>query len=189
MSDDNGTGSGRQSEHYRSWREPQVSLVVAMAENRIIGRAGALPWRMPSDLKTFRRLTLGKPVVMGRKTFQSIGRPLDGRTNIVVTRDAGFRADGVIVVASLDAALATAARSATGDGADIMVIGGAEIYRASLPLADRIYLTVVHAAPPGDTSFPELDASWREVSREPLPRSPKDEYAATLTILERRQHG
>jgi dihydrofolate reductase len=146
-----------------------------------------LPWRLSADLKRFRRLTMGKPLIMGRKTFQSIGGPLDGRDNIVITRNAGFRPPGAIAVPSLEAALTLAREYAELRGADeIMVIGGAEVYRALLPFADRIYLTRVHAAPEGDTLFPELAwENWREVSREPLPRGPGEEHAATLLVFDR----
>lgn len=165
-----------------------LSLVVAVAENGVIGHRGALPWRMPSDLRTFRRLTLGKPVVMGRRTFQSIGRPLDGRDNIVVTRDAAFHAAGVRVAATLEDAIDVAHACARERGADeIAIIGGGEIYRAALALADRIYLTRVHAAPEGDATFPELNpATWHEASRTALARDARDDHAATLVVLERR---
>jgi dihydrofolate reductase len=161
--------------------------VVAVAENGVIGRGGSLPWRQPSDLRTFRRLTMGKPVIMGRRTYQSIGKPLDGRDNIVVTRDASFAASGITAVPSLDAALQVARAGAHQRAVDeVMIIGGAEIYAASLPIADRIYLSRVHATVAGDTVFPALDpADWREVSREPIPPDPRDEYSATLLIFER----
>lgn len=164
-----------------------VVLVVAVAENGVIGRDGKLPWRIPSDLKTFRRMTMGKPVVMGRKTYQSIGKPLDGRDNIVVTRDPSFAADGVSVMSSLEEALMLAKGLARTRGVDeVMVIGGAEIFSAALPFAQRIYWTEIHAAPEGDIRFARPDpAVWREVRREPLPRGEKDEFAATLTVLER----
>jgi dihydrofolate reductase len=164
-----------------------ITLVVAAADNGVIGRGGRLPWRIPSDLKTFRRLTLGKPIIMGRKTYQSIGRPLDRRDNIVVTRDPAFRAPQVTVATSLGAAVDKARALAVAKGVDeIMVIGGAEIFCQALPLADRIYLTRVHAAPEGDAQFPSLaPGEWREVSREPLPRDARDEHACTLLILQR----
>lgn len=169
--------------------EPRLSIAVAMAANRIIGAKGGLPWRLPSDLKTFRRLTMGKPVVMGRKTFASIGKPLDGRDNIVVTRDAAFAAPGVIVCSSIAAAVAEARRCARSRAVDeVMVIGGAEIYAALLPEVDRIYLTEVDARPDGDATFPDLDASqWVETSREPLSRTPRDDHDATLVVLDRRR--
>jgi dihydrofolate reductase len=164
-----------------------ITLVVAVAENGVIGRDGGLPWRLSSDLKTFRRLTMGKPLIMGRRTFQSLKKPLDGRDNIVVTRDDGFRPDGAIVVPSFEAALARAKDCAKARGTDeIMVIGGADIFAASLPLAGRIYKTEVHGRPEGDTLMPEVDwKAWREVSREALPRGPHDNYGATLVRLER----
>ncbi len=167
---------------------PLVALVVAVAENGIIGRNGDLPWRLSTDLRLFRRLTMGKPIVMGRRTWQSLKkRPLDGRPNIVVTRDASFEAPGAHVCGSLDGALALAGDLAGSCGAEeIAVIGGAELYAAALPFADRIYLTIVHAEPEGDTLFPVLSArDWRETARETLPQGPNDEHAATLTILER----
>ena len=165
----------------------KISLVVAVAENGIIGRNGALPWYVPSDLKTFRRLTMGKPVIMGRKTYTSIGKPLPGRDNIVVTRDAGFSAAGTFRAASIDEALDIGRSKAAERGVDeIMVIGGAEIFALVLSLADRIYLTRIHARPDGDVTFPEPDQRiWREVSRSPLTPDPRDDAVATLLILER----
>jgi dihydrofolate reductase len=162
-----------------------VSIIVAAAENGVIGRNGQMPWRIPSDLKTFRRLTLGKPVIMGRKTYASIGKPLDGRLNIVVSRDAHFAAPGAVVVPSLAAAIEHA-RAHAATAPEIMVIGGAEIYAAALPLANRIYLTCVHAQPGGDARFqvPQGDG-WTQVSSMPLPRSDQDEFACTLIVLER----
>lgn len=144
-----------------------VSAIVAMSRNRVIGRAGGLPWRLPEDLKFFKRTTLGKPVVMGRKTYVSIGRPLPGRPNIVVTRDSGFRAEGVTVTHDIDAALAAAKTQALTIGAaEIMVIGGAEIYAQALPRTDRIYLTEIAAEIEGDAVFPALEPrAWREAAR------------------------
>lgn len=166
-----------------------MSFIVAVAENGVIGRDGQLPWRLSSDLKLFRRLTMGKPMIMGRKTWESLGRPLDGRDNIVVTREPGFRADGALVAASPQAALALAETCASRRGVnEVMVIGGAGVFAALLADADRIYWTEVHASVAGDVSFPEFDAaSWREVSREALPQGEKDQYAATLRVLERVQ--
>lgn len=167
--------------------ELKISLIVAVAENGVIGRGGALPWHVPSDLKTFRRITMGRPVIMGRKTYASIGKPLPGRDNIVVTRDAGFSAAGTNRAASIDEALDIARHKAAERGVDeIMVIGGAEIFALTLPLADRIYLTRIHAQPDGDVTFPEPDPSiWREVTRAPVAPDPRDDAAATLQILER----
>jgi dihydrofolate reductase len=166
----------------------KISLIVAVAENGVIGRDGGLPWRLSSDLKTFRRLTMGKPIIMGRRTFQSIGKPLDGRDNIVVTRDPSFEVQGVSTCDSVRDALTLARVLAATRGADeIMVIGGAGVYQAVLNVADRIYLTRIHATPEGDRYFPPLDARiWLEVSHEALPKGPRDEFASTLLVYERR---
>src|SRR6516225_359380 len=150
---------------------PLISLIVAMAQNGVIGRDNSLPWRLPGDLKRFRAFTLGKPILMGRKTFESIGRPLPERTNLVLTRDRGWFAHGVIVVHSLLEALVQA-----GASAELVAIGGAEIYRLLLPLARRIYLTHVHADVPGDITFPAFDpAQWDDVE---LHTQPADERHA-----------
>lgn len=164
-----------------------VSLVVAVAENGVIGRNGGLPWRNPSELKTFRRLTMGKPVVMGRKTFQSLPKVLDGRDNIIVTSDADFSGPGAHVVTSLADALGLGAEFARDRGVDeVCVIGGAMIFRDALPLAGRIYWTEVHGHPEGDVVFPQFDRTqWREISHEALQRGERDEFAWTLRILER----
>lgn len=139
--------------------------VVARADNGMIGAGGALPWRLPADLARFKALTIGKPVLMGRRTFASIGRALPGRTNLVLTRDPAWAADGVRAVSSLEAAI-----DAAGDAPEMMVIGGAEIYALALARLARIELTEVHASPPGDTSLPEFDgAAWREIGREEHP--------------------
>lgn len=140
-----------------------VALIVAVARNGVIGRDNTLPWRLPADLKHFKATTLGKPIVMGRKTFESLGKPLPGRTNIVITRDVKFSADGTVVVHSLEAALQAADEVARRDGAtDIMVIGGAQIYKEALPLAQTLYYTRVELdVVDGDAFFPELDsAQW-----------------------------
>ncbi|MGE5267215.1 MAG: dihydrofolate reductase [Deltaproteobacteria bacterium] len=165
-----------------------TSLIVAVARNGVIGRQGKLPWRVSSDLKTFRRLTMGKPIVMGRKTFQSIGRPLDGRDNIVVTRDPGFEVEGVSIFPSIAEALVLARALARTNGTDeVMVIGGADIFAATVGEAQRVYWTEIDGEPDGDVFFPALDPGvWQEVSAEPLPRGPKDEYDAVLKIYERR---
>ncbi|ODN70722.1 dihydrofolate reductase [Methylobrevis pamukkalensis] len=166
--------------------EPILSLVVAVAANGVIGADGDMPWKLSSDLKRFRRLTMGKPVVMGRKTFASIGRPLDGRTNIVVTRDDGFRPEGATVVSDLAAALAAARLSPGGDG-EIMVIGGGTIYGQLIGDADRLYVTHVDAAPAGDTRFPAIDPDvWAVVSEEPIPRTERDSAEARFVVYERR---
>jgi len=146
----------------------RIALIVAMADNRVIGRDGDLPWRIPADLKHFKATTMGKPIVMGRKTFESIGKPLPGRANIVVTRGNAPFPDSVDVAGDIDAALAIAQKRAEESGADeIMIIGGATLYAATLPYADRLYLTEVHATVEGDTCFPAFDRDeWREVERE-----------------------
>jgi dihydrofolate reductase len=166
----------------------RIAFVVAIAENGVIGRNGQLPWRLPSDLKRFRALTLGKPIVMGRKTYESIGKPLDGRDNIVVTRQQDFRPAGVQVAGSLAEALALGRRLAADRGAEeVAIIGGADIFAAALAEADRIYLTLVHGAPEGDVhmALPEPER-WLEVSREPMPRTPQDQFAADFIVLDRK---
>ena len=157
-----------------------VALVAAVAANGVIGRDGDLPWRIPEDLRHFKAVTLGKPVIMGRRTWQSIGRPLPGRRNIVVTRDAGFVAAGVETAASLDAALAM-----VGDVAEAMVIGGGEIYAQALPRAGRLYLTEIHEDAEGDVHFPPVDrAAWRETARDDRPAG-GDAPAFSFVTLER----
>ena len=167
--------------------EARIALVVAVAENGIIGRGGKLPWKLPSDLRCFRKLTLGKPMIMGRKTYESIGRPLDGRDTIVVTRRPDFAAPGVHVAASLEEAIALAQSLAARRGADeVMVIGGENIFRLALPRAQRIYLTLVHGTPAGDTRFTIPDAAtWRETAREAMRQGPGDEYPADFIVLDR----
>jgi dihydrofolate reductase len=162
---------------------PIVSLVVAVSRNGVIGRDGGLPWHISSDLKRFKEITLGKPVIMGRKTWESLPRrPLPGRLNIVISRREGFLGDGAVVVKTAEAALAAGAGAA-----EICVIGGGEIYRLFLDRADRIYLTKVDLSVEGDTRFPELDsATWEEVAKEVHPQGPKDSAGFTLRTLERR---
>jgi dihydrofolate reductase len=168
-------------------RQARIALVVAAARNGVIGRDGQLPWHLPTDLKRFRKITLGKPMIMGRKTYDSIGRPLDGRDTIVVTRQVGFRPNGVHATGSIEEALALGHRLAEARGADeVAVIGGAEIFRQTLTRADRIYLTLVRAEPPGDTRFATPDpAIWRETAREPMVRGPDDEFPAEFIVLDR----
>ncbi len=165
----------------------RITIIVAASANDVIGNAGALPWRLSSDLKRFREMTMGKPVIMGRKTFQSLPKPLDGRDNIVITRDSGFRPQGAEAVPSLAAALALARSHAERRGTDeVMVIGGGEIYAAALPSADRVHLTRVHATIEGDAHFPQLDpAAWRLTGEQRLERGPKDDHDATLLTYER----
>jgi dihydrofolate reductase len=163
---------------------PRLSLIVARADNGVIGRDNDLPWRLPADLKHFKRLTVGKPIIMGRKTFESIGKPLPGRHNIVVTRNAAWQAQGVTVVPNLAEAIAAAGFTPGARPEEIMVIGGAEIYAQALLFADRIYLTEVHAAPEGDTHFPALDDRWHETARETHPPQ-GDQPGYSFVTLER----
>lgn len=167
-----------------------TALVVAVAENGLIGRAGDLPWRMPSDLKLFRKLTLGKPMIMGRRTYNSIGKPLDGRDTIVLTRTVPDFPDQVLVAADYDEAVQIAERcAAKREAREIAVIGGRQLFEHALVNAGRIYLTRIHAAPAGDVFFPRLNgADWRELSRTPLDTGPNDDHEATFIVLERRTH-
>lgn len=164
-----------------------ISLVVAIAENGIIGREGGLPWRLSTDMKLFKAITMGHPVVMGRKTWESFPKkgPLPGRTNIVITRDPGYRVEGAVVVGSLDEALAVAADSAGGD--EICVIGGGQIYAAVMNRADRLHVTHIPASIDGDTRFPPIDRqTWYSVHEEMLPAGEKDDFATRYVIYERR---
>ena len=162
----------------------RLSIIAAVASNGVIGRDGDMPWKLSTDLKRFKAITTGKPVIMGRKTFASIGRPLPNRVNILLTRDAAFRPDGVVVVPTLEAALDAAA--ATG-AEEAMVIGGGEIYRAFLDRADRLLITHVDAAPEGDTYFTPIDpALFEPVSSEDVPAGPSDTTATRFTIYQRR---
>ncbi|MEJ1161594.1 dihydrofolate reductase [Prosthecomicrobium sp. N25] len=167
--------------------DPEIVIVVAVARNGVIGRENGMPWRLPSDLRHFRATTMGRPVVMGRKTFESIGRPLDGRTNIVVTRDPGYAPEGVVVAGSLAEALDRARAVARRDGVgQVMVTGGGQIYAEALPLADRVVLTEVDLAPDGTVTFPPLDPTvWRETAREAGSRGPKDEAGFSFVTYER----
>tara|TARA_R110002110_G_scaffold205066_7_gene416921 strand:- start:44413 stop:44919 length:507 start_codon:yes stop_codon:yes gene_type:complete len=165
----------------------QLAIMVAVADNGVIGRDNALPWHLPEDLRYFKRVTMGKPIIMGRKTFESIGRPLPGRSNIVVTRNPHYQREGVMVVASLDAALQLAARIAAQDGVTEMVcIGGAEIYAAALPLAQRLYLTQVHADVDGDAFLPDIDWQlWQQSSRDSYTASPGNPFDYSFVTFER----
>lgn len=159
----------------------RISLVAAVAENGVIGRAGTMPWHLPADLVHFRRVTLGKSVVMGRHTYEAIGRPLPGRRNIVVTRNPDWFRKGVTRVEGIEAALAACAGEA-----EVMVIGGGEIYQAFLPRAQQIYLTRVQARPRGDVRFPNLHAGeWRELECIHHPADADNPYAIDFVILER----
>jgi dihydrofolate reductase len=167
----------------------EVVLIVAVADNGVIGSHGAIPWRLKSDLRRLKAMTLGKPVVMGRKTFASIGRPLPGRTNIVVTRDAGFRTAGAVVTTSFADARAVALGDALRrSAADIAVIGGADIYAQWMACADRLEITEVHARPEGDTYFAAIDkADWEEVARVRNPAGPDDSVDFSYVTYRRRK--
>ncbi len=145
-----------------------LSLIVAMSENLVIGINNALPWHLSNDLKYFKRITMGKPIVMGRKTYESIGRPLPGRRNIVISRQENLQYDGVDCVSTIDSAVTLGENIAFVEGhEEIMVIGGAQIYQQALPIADRLYITHVHSDVAGDAFFPEVDWSlYKEISRE-----------------------
>ena len=152
-----------------------------MDANGVIGRDNELPWHLPADLQHFKKTTMGKPILMGRKTHESIGRPLPGRTNIVITRDSRYQAAGCVVVNSIDAAM-----EAAGEQDEIMVIGGAEFYRQVLPRASTIYLTRIHATFDGDTVFPELkDTDWREVERSDQAADKKNPHDYSFIRLDR----
>jgi dihydrofolate reductase len=166
---------------------PSILFVAALAENGVIGRGNALPWRLKSDMQHFRTLTMGKPVVMGRKTYLSIGKPLAGRTTIVVSRDRSFAAPGIVVAANLESAFAAARGDALRRRADaIVVAGGAEIYAQALALASRLALTYVHKRVEGDAHFPEIEAGvWREVARKEHAAALGDDAAFTFVTYER----
>lgn len=160
----------------------RIALVAALARNGVIGRDNQLPWRLPADLQHFKQLTMGKPIVMGRRTWASLGRPLPGRRNIVVTRDSAFHCEGCVVAHSIDEALAAAAGSE-----EVMIIGGAELYAQTLPRADRLYLTQVMADVEGDVYFPGVDAAdWVEVERRFCKADGRNEYDCEFVVLDRR---
>ncbi len=163
---------------------PRIAYVVAMDDNRLIGRDNALPWRLPDDMAWFRRQTLGKPCIMGRKTYDSLPprfRPLPGRLNIVVTRNVDYDAPGAMVVHSIEDAL-----RAAGDVEEIIIVGGADLFRRLMPVVDRLYLTQVHGTAAGDVFFPEYDhAQWREIFRREHAADERHPYAFTWLILDR----
>lgn len=160
---------------------PRVSLIVAMAKNRVIGANNAIPWHLPGELKLFRSVTTGHHIVMGRRTYESIGRLLPGRITVIVTRTPGYAAPGAIVAGSLEAAIA-----ACGNDDEIFVIGGAQLYAAALPIADRLYLTTVNAEVAGDTYMPDFDpGAWREVSARSFAADDKNPYAYRFSIHDR----
>ena len=159
-----------------------ITFVVAMSENRVIGVDNGLPWRLPADLRHFKTITMGKPVLMGRRTFDSIGRALPGRRNMVVSRTPGFKAPGCEVVGSIDEALASVAQEP-----EVMVIGGASFYEQLLPRADRIHLTRVHTTLEGDAFFPSVNLEqWREVSREEHGADDRNQFSYSFLTYERR---
>jgi dihydrofolate reductase len=162
--------------------KPQISAIVAMTENRVIGYQNQLPWHLPADLQHFKAITSGHPILMGRKTFESIGRPLPNRTNIILTRDSAYQKPGCKIVASVGDALALA----TLDHTEIFIIGGAEIYRQFLPFTTRLYITLVHEDFTGDTYFPIIDLSeWKEMKREAHTADEANHYPYSFLLLER----
>ncbi|WNJ94227.1 type 3 dihydrofolate reductase [Vibrio ruber] len=156
-----------------------ISMIAAMANNRVIGKENQMPWHLPADFAWFKRCTLGKPIIMGRKTFESIGKALPGRQNIVITRNPQFHADGVDVTDSLENALTLA-----GEVDEVMIIGGGSIYQAGLPLASRLYLTYIQAEIDGDTRFPDIGTEWHETYREAYSQDEKNAYDMSFVILE-----
>ncbi len=159
----------------------RIALIAAMAENHVIGRNNQLPWRIPADLKHFKVLTMGKPIIMGRKTYESIGRPLPGRVNIVLTGDVTYRAEGCEVVHSIAQALQVA-----GAVEEAMIVGGSDLYRQTIGDADRLYLTLVKAEVEGDAWFPKIDSrQWREIKREAHRADDSNQYDYAFVVLER----
>lgn len=162
---------------------PRISAIVAMSENRVIGNANRLPWHLPADLKHFKQITTGHPIIMGRKTFESIGKPLPNRTNIVISRDQHFKPQMTIVVSSIEEAIKEAAKS-TND--EIFIIGGAQIFEQSLALVNRIYLTIIHEDFMGNILFPELPKTeWKEIDRDFHGKDAENHYDYSFLILER----
>ncbi len=166
-----------------------LAMIVAMAENRVIGRDNQLPWHLPNDLKYFKAVTMGKPIIMGRKTFESIGKPLPGRSNIVVTRNPQFTAEGVRLAADVEQAVAIAQEIALAEGIDeVMVIGGGQLYAELLPMVRRLYVTRVHAQVEGDAFFPELDwAQWQLTDREQYAAEGSNPYEYSFNTYRRIQ--
>jgi dihydrofolate reductase len=159
----------------------KIAIIVATDNNRLIGKDNDLPWKLSADLKYFKQVTMGKPLIMGRKTHESIGRPLPGRKNIIITRDQAFNADGCVVVNSIEAALAECS-----DAEEVMVMGGASLYEQFLPRADKLYLTKVDAELTGDTWFPEWQlAQWTELQREDHYADEKNEFDYSFIVYER----
>ncbi|MBC2885905.1 dihydrofolate reductase [Ochrobactrum sp. CM-21-5] len=169
-------------------QRPIVSIIVAATENNVIGRDNDMPWRLSTDLKRFKALTLGKPVIMGRHTWESIGRPLPGRPNIVVSRDAAFQADGAQIAGSLEEAIVLGCKLAVEmDSHEVCIIGGGKIYAQALALAERVHLTRILAVIEGDTHFPEIDPQeWYVSSAEDVPAGDKDSHPTRYMVYERR---
>ncbi len=165
----------------------RLALIVAMAENRVIGVNNNLPWYLPDDLRYFKSITMGKPIIMGRKTFESIGKPLPGRTNIIISRNPELEPDGCSVVSTLEDAVELSENISLIDGAtEAIVIGGGQIYALALPLVDRIYLTQVHAEINGNAWFPKFDRSdWQEVGRETFYAEGENPYDYSFVVLDR----
>ena len=166
----------------------KIAMIAAVGSNGVIGAGNAMPWRLPSDFAHFKRTTMGKPLIRGRKTFESIGKALPGRVNIVVTRQKGYQPDGVLVIDSLDAAIDHARTIAEAEGVDeVFIGGGGELYREAMPLADRLYITEVDLAPQGDTVFPAIDHSvWVVVDEPEVPLTGKDTASFRVKVYERR---
>ncbi|HHF2905141.1 TPA: type 3 dihydrofolate reductase [Vibrio diabolicus] len=157
-----------------------ISMIAAMADNRIIGKDNQMPWHLPADFAWFKRCTMGKPVVMGRKTYESIGRPLPGRLNIVISRDETLKIEGVTTVTSIEQALDVA-----GDAEEVMIIGGGAIYAACLPMANKLYVTHIEAAIDGDTQFPDWGDQFKEIYSETYQADEKNAYNMRFTVLEK----
>ncbi len=161
--------------------KPTISIIVAMSENRVIGNDNSLPWYLPADLKHFKAMTIGKPIVMGRKTWESLPGKLPDRTHIIITSNPDYVAEGCVVVHSLEQAL-----EAMGDVPEVMIVGGAMLYAQTLPIADRLYLTLVETQVEGDALFPEYDpGQWQEVERKHHPADEKNPYAYSFVTLSR----
>jgi dihydrofolate reductase len=161
-----------------------ISFIVAASQNNVIGKDNKLPWCLPTDMRYFKNITWGMPVIMGRKSFESLGKPLKGRANFVITRNKDWKADGTQVVSSIDQAITLAAKT---DAKEIFIIGGAEIFKTALPTADRIYLTLVHGNFDGDAFFPELDSgAWKLVSNRDCEADEKNSYALSFQVWERK---
>jgi dihydrofolate reductase len=160
----------------------KISLIVAMASNRVIGLNNKMPWHLSADLQKFKKITMGSPVLMGRKTYESIGKPLPGRTNIIISRNPGYRQDGCLVFNDLETALKKACANAD----EIFVIGGSDLYEAILPIADKIYLTIINSEFQGDAFFPEIDVNeWSVVEREDIKDDPDAAFSYSFLKLEK----